>query len=138
MSDEPDQPKKPFLYVVVCAAGIAGDAGKLITAAQERHWDVGVVATPQALGFIDVQAVEAQTGYPILPQALNFVRAGETPLPGALPASLARCPRRMRSRSPRPPSTRSTSGQPGSPTPWPWASCVRRTASAFPPPSCRT
>ncbi|MFI6689937.1 flavoprotein [Streptomyces sp. NPDC050485] len=34
-----DQPKKPFLYVVVCAAGIAGDVGKLITAAQEANWD---------------------------------------------------------------------------------------------------
>ncbi|MEE4599391.1 flavoprotein [Streptomyces sp. DSM 41524] len=56
---------KPFLYVVVCAAGIADDVGKLITAAQERDWDVGVIATPQGLGFIDVQAVEAQTGYPI-------------------------------------------------------------------------
>jgi phosphopantothenoylcysteine synthetase/decarboxylase len=60
-----DQPKKPFLYVVVCAAGIAGDVGKLITAAQEQNWGVGVVATPPALGFIDAQAVEAQTGYPI-------------------------------------------------------------------------
>lgn len=29
--------KKPFLYVVVCAAGVAGDVGKLITHAQERH-----------------------------------------------------------------------------------------------------
>ncbi|MFC9222785.1 flavoprotein [Streptomyces hygroscopicus] len=56
---------KPFLYVVVCAAGIADDVGKLITAAQERDWNVGVVATPQGLGFIDAQAVEAQTGYPI-------------------------------------------------------------------------
>lgn len=37
--------KKPFLYVVVCACGIAGDVGKLITAAQEQNWDVGVVAT---------------------------------------------------------------------------------------------
>jgi hypothetical protein len=26
--------KKPFLYVVVCACGIAADAGKLIAAAQ--------------------------------------------------------------------------------------------------------
>ncbi|MER6994918.1 flavoprotein [Streptomyces sp. NPDC000410] len=60
-----DRPKKPFLYVVVCAAGIAGDVGKLITAAQEQHWDVGVVATPQALGFIDRTAVETRTGYPI-------------------------------------------------------------------------
>ncbi|MEU4133135.1 flavoprotein [Streptomyces wuyuanensis] len=57
--------RKPFLYVVVCAAGIAGGVGKLITAAQERNWDVGVVATPQGLDFIDRNAVEAQTGYPI-------------------------------------------------------------------------
>jgi hypothetical protein len=35
---EPD--KKPFLYVVVCARGIAGDVGTLITAAQEGNWDV--------------------------------------------------------------------------------------------------
>ncbi|OKK02914.1 flavoprotein [Streptomyces sp. CB03234] len=56
---------KSFLYVVVCAAGVAGDVGKLITAAQERQWDVGVVATPLALGFIDAPAIEAQTGYPI-------------------------------------------------------------------------
>lgn len=63
---EPTAPeKKPFLYVVVCACGIAGDVGKLITAAQERHWDVGVVATQQGLGFLDVEAIEAQTGYPI-------------------------------------------------------------------------
>ncbi|MFK4226917.1 flavoprotein [Streptomyces sp. NPDC019890] len=65
MSDQLDQLKKPFLYVVVCAAGIAGDVGKLITAAQEQNWDVGLVATPPTLGFIDVQTVEAQTGYPI-------------------------------------------------------------------------
>ena len=57
--------KKPFLYVVVCASGIAGDVGKLITAAQERQWEVGVVATPLGLRFIDAAAVEAQTGHPI-------------------------------------------------------------------------
>ncbi|WUH95878.1 flavoprotein [Streptomyces sp. NBC_00433] len=55
----------PFLYVVVCAAGVAGDVGALITMAQESGWNVGVVATPQGLGFIDAPAVEAQTGYPI-------------------------------------------------------------------------
>ncbi|MFD3661218.1 flavoprotein [Streptomyces sp. NPDC058659] len=60
-----DQTKKPFLYVVVCAAGIAGDAHKLITTAQDRGWGVGVIATPQGLGFLDVEATEAQTGYPI-------------------------------------------------------------------------
>lgn len=56
---------KPFLYVVVCAAGVAVDTGKLITAAQERRWDVGVIATPQGLGFLDRAAVEAQTGHPV-------------------------------------------------------------------------
>jgi phosphopantothenoylcysteine synthetase/decarboxylase len=57
--------KQPFLYVVVCACGIASGVGKLITAAQERHWDVGVIATPQGLGFLDAKAIETQTGYPI-------------------------------------------------------------------------
>ncbi|TQE18225.1 flavoprotein [Streptomyces ipomoeae] len=60
-----DQPDKPFLQIVVCAAGVAGDVGKLITAAHERQWDVGVVATPQGLGFLDVEAVENQIGRPI-------------------------------------------------------------------------
>ncbi|MFI1710636.1 flavoprotein [Streptomyces griseoruber] len=59
--------KKPFLYVVVCAAGVAADVGKLITAAQGRHWDVGVITTPQGLGFLDAEAVEAQTGRTIRP-----------------------------------------------------------------------
>ncbi|MET8766156.1 flavoprotein [Streptomyces sp. NPDC004658] len=63
---EPTAPgKKPFLYVIVCAGGVAPDVGTLITAAQEANWDVGVVATPQGLRFIDATAVEARTGYPI-------------------------------------------------------------------------
>jgi hypothetical protein len=41
-----DQYDKPFLQIVVCAAGVAADVGQLISAAQERHWDVGVIATP--------------------------------------------------------------------------------------------
>jgi phosphopantothenoylcysteine synthetase/decarboxylase len=59
------RPTRPFLYVVVCAAGVAGGVGALIGAARERGWGVGVVATPNALGFIDVAAVEAGTGYPV-------------------------------------------------------------------------
>ncbi|MFF4255696.1 flavoprotein [Streptomyces sp. NPDC001663] len=61
-----EQAEKPFLYVVVCAAGIAADVSKLITAAQERDWEVGVIATPVTMnGFFDTAAVEAQTGRPI-------------------------------------------------------------------------
>ncbi|MEU0744322.1 flavoprotein [Streptomyces sp. NPDC006134] len=61
------QDAKPFLYVVVCAAGIAADVGTLVTAAQRRGWEVGVIATPTAAadGFFDVAAVEAQTGRPV-------------------------------------------------------------------------
>ncbi|MEV6027904.1 flavoprotein [Streptomyces sp. NPDC052036] len=56
---------KPFLYVVVCAAGIAQDVGRLIAAAQEDGWEVGVIATPLALRFFDTDDVEARTGRPI-------------------------------------------------------------------------
>jgi hypothetical protein len=58
-----DPDPSPFLYVVVCAAGIAADVGTLITAARERDWEVGVIATPvAAAGFFDRAAVEARTG----------------------------------------------------------------------------
>ncbi|MET7682419.1 flavoprotein [Streptomyces sp. NPDC005423] len=57
---------KPFLYVVVCGAGIAAGVGELIAAAQRRGWEVGVIATPVAAsGFFDVAAVEERTGRPI-------------------------------------------------------------------------
>ncbi|MFD5536417.1 flavoprotein [Streptomyces sp. NPDC127079] len=73
--------KRPFLYIVVCACGIASDVGKLITAALERQWDVGVIATPQGLGFLGTEAVEAQTGHPI---RSAWRTPGETrPLPPA-------------------------------------------------------
>ncbi|MET9056927.1 flavoprotein [Streptomyces antibioticus] len=72
---------KPFLYVVVCGCGIAGDVGKLIASAQERRWDVGVIATPQGLGFLDAEAVEARTGYPV---RSGWRKPGEArPLPPA-------------------------------------------------------
>ncbi|WTG92256.1 flavoprotein [Kitasatospora sp. NBC_01560] len=54
-----------FLYIVVCASGLAPGTDRLVTAAQAEGWDVGVVATPQALDFIDEAAVAARTGYPI-------------------------------------------------------------------------
>lgn len=63
MTDEPD-PRK-VLYVIVCAAGPAGDVGKLVTLAHQRAWDVQIIATPAALDFIDTKALEAQTGRPV-------------------------------------------------------------------------
>ncbi|MET9777254.1 flavoprotein [Streptomyces sp. NPDC006367] len=66
MTREARNSEKPFLYVVVCAAGVADGVGGLIAAAQGRGWDVGVLATPVAMGgFFDVADVEAQTGRPV-------------------------------------------------------------------------
>jgi len=56
------------LYVIVCAAGPAGDVGRLVELAQERGWTVQVIATPSALAFIDVPALETQTGRPVRSQ----------------------------------------------------------------------
>lgn len=50
------------LYVIVCAAGPAGEVCKLVELAQDRGWTVQIVATPSALAFIDVPKLEAQTG----------------------------------------------------------------------------
>ncbi|MCT9008938.1 flavoprotein [Streptomyces sp. NPDC054766] len=80
--------EKPFLYVVVCAAGIAEDIGTLITAAQERGWEVGVIATPQGLGFFDAAAVEERTGRPIR----SAWRAPGDPRPFPAPDAVALAP----------------------------------------------
>lgn len=62
------------LYVIVCAAGPAADAGKLVTAAQERGWDPWIVPTPSAVDFIDVPALEETTGHPV---RARYRRPGE-------------------------------------------------------------
>jgi hypothetical protein len=56
------------LYIIVCAAGPAGDVGRLADLAQERGWAVQIVATPAALAFIDVTALEALTRRPVRSQ----------------------------------------------------------------------
>lgn len=76
-----DRSGRPFLYIVVCAAGCAGEVGGLITAAQRRGWEVGVIATPLGLGFLDQSAIETQTGHPM---RSAWRRPGEPrPLPPA-------------------------------------------------------
>ncbi|GAA1120730.1 flavoprotein [Kitasatospora arboriphila] len=65
MTEQLTEQHRPFLYVVVCAAGIAADVDTLIGAAQDEGWGVGVIATPTALGFIDRETVEARTGHAV-------------------------------------------------------------------------
>jgi hypothetical protein len=56
------------LTVIVCAAGPAPCVGILVALAQERGWTVRVVATPAALEFLDLAAIQAQTGSPVRSQ----------------------------------------------------------------------
>ncbi|MFI2074292.1 MULTISPECIES: flavoprotein [Streptomyces] len=64
------------LYLIVCAAGPACDAVRLVTAARDRGWDVCVIATPAAVAgdFIDIPALEAASGRPV---RSGWRRAGE-------------------------------------------------------------
>jgi len=57
--------KARVLYVIACGAGPARDVGKLVDLSQAQGWDVQIIATPSALDFIDVVALEAQTGRPV-------------------------------------------------------------------------
>ncbi|GAA2208436.1 flavoprotein [Nonomuraea monospora] len=59
------------LYIIVCAAGPAGDVGRLVTLAQDDGWTVQLIATPPALNFIDVPQLEQQTGRPVRSQYRN-------------------------------------------------------------------
>lgn len=57
------RPVSKVLYVIVCAAGPAAEVGRLVALAQAEGWTVQIVATPSALNFIDVPALEKQTGH---------------------------------------------------------------------------
>jgi phosphopantothenoylcysteine synthetase/decarboxylase len=53
------------LTVIACAAGPASRLAAIVGLAQERGWNVRVVATPAALGFLDIPAIEARTTGPV-------------------------------------------------------------------------
>jgi phosphopantothenoylcysteine synthetase/decarboxylase len=59
------EPATRVLYHVVCGAGPATAAIRLTELAQARGWEVQVIATPAALDFLDVAAVEGLTERPV-------------------------------------------------------------------------
>lgn len=63
-----DSPQQRVLYVIVCGAGPAGNIGQLIDLAHTRAFDVHLIATPAAMDFIDVEALEAHSGHPVRSQ----------------------------------------------------------------------
>ena len=53
------------LYVIVCAAPPAREAGHLVRLAQERGWEVCALTTPSGRRFADAGALERLTGHPV-------------------------------------------------------------------------
>ncbi|CAO5253291.1 flavoprotein [Frankia sp. AgKG'84/4] len=53
------------LYVVACGGYPAGDLPEFVADAQTAGWDVCVIATPAAMGFLDVPRLVAATGHPV-------------------------------------------------------------------------
>ena len=53
------------LYAVMCGSPVTQDASKLVSLAQARGWEVCVVATPDALKWLDIPGLVAQTGHPV-------------------------------------------------------------------------
>ena len=78
------------LYILVCGSPMARDVGILVGLAQEDGWEVCVITTPDGRNFVDVQALQQQTGNPVrthykkpgdsdvLPQATAMIVAPAT------------------------------------------------------------
>jgi phosphopantothenoylcysteine decarboxylase len=53
------------LYILVCGSPMARDVGVLVDLAQQDGWEVCVITTPDGRKFVDVPALQAQTGHPV-------------------------------------------------------------------------
>jgi hypothetical protein len=60
-----DQSRNRVLYVITCATPAASHVDTLVGLAQGQGWIVCVIATPSAVRFLDVPALEQQTGFPV-------------------------------------------------------------------------
>jgi hypothetical protein len=63
MTDGQDQ--RRVLYVVVCAAPPASEVHELVKLAQAASWEVCVIATPEAMHWIDAAMLAELTGYDV-------------------------------------------------------------------------
>lgn len=61
----PDTEPPRVLYVVACAAPAASDIQAFVSLAQDAAWRVFVIATPDALAFLNRPAIEEITGDPV-------------------------------------------------------------------------
>ena len=56
-------PAPGVLYILVCGSSMARDVGILVDLAHSDGWEVCVITTPDGRKFVDVAALEAQTGH---------------------------------------------------------------------------
>jgi hypothetical protein len=54
-----------MLTIICCAAGPASEVGTLARFAAQDGWAAQMIATPDAVAFLDLPALEQQTGAPI-------------------------------------------------------------------------
>ena len=65
MTNHDEHERRRVLYVVVCAAPPASDAHELVKLAQAAGWEVCVIATPEAMHWIDPTMLAELTGYDV-------------------------------------------------------------------------
>jgi phosphopantothenoylcysteine synthetase/decarboxylase len=53
------------VYLVVCGASLASDAGTFVGLAQAAGWQVRVIATPMGAKFLDLEGLAELTGAPV-------------------------------------------------------------------------
>ena len=58
-------PSPGVLYILACGSPIARDVDVLVSLAQHDGWEVCVITTPDGRRFVDVAALQAQTGHPV-------------------------------------------------------------------------
>ena len=58
-------PSPGVLYILACGSPMARDVGILVSLAQQDGWEVCVVTTPDGRKFVDVPALQVQTGHPV-------------------------------------------------------------------------
>ena len=58
-------PAPGVLYILVCGSPMARDVGILVDHAHSDGWEVCVITTPDGRKFVDVPALQAQTGHPV-------------------------------------------------------------------------
>jgi phosphopantothenoylcysteine synthetase/decarboxylase len=78
------QPPPGVLYLLVCGSPVARDVGILVDLAQREGWEVCVITTPDGRKFVDLDALQAQTGHPVRSHYKNPGDSDLLPPPDAI------------------------------------------------------